>query len=340
MSQEEINALGGKSLSQSECFQSRGKNIRFNRINAYGNHAIGFYFAGVNSYNIAYRCDAYNNTGVDSGSKGNADGFGAHGLGAEFIECRAWDNSDDNYDCISSYGSNLFDSCWSFKLNYTNSDIQDGNGFKVGGWGKSATAKEKYSKYSGDNPPVHVVKNCIATSNKANGFYSNHQPGKAATWFNNRAYNNKANFDMTEGSETWELDSSGKVVDKDAHKYQYDVSNLVMDVLQASITKGGDVDGIRYMSSRRYDGMELYVADTNKMYGYVFPPKGGTKVGDLDKWMRDTFKLTEPRTSFMYDVHRIDFDRTRTAITRDYQNTLFYKIEEQLKKEKFNYCDK
>ena len=144
MSQEEINALGGKSLSQSECFQSRGKNIRFNRINAYGNHAIGFYFAGVNSYNIAYRCDAYNNSGVDSGSKGNADGFGAHGLGAEFIECRAWDNSDDNYDCISSYGSNLFDSCWSFKLNYTNSDIQDGNGFKVGGWGKSATAKEKY----------------------------------------------------------------------------------------------------------------------------------------------------------------------------------------------------
>lgn len=133
---------------------------------------------------------------------------------------------------------------------------------------------------------------------------------------------------------------SGKVVDKDAHKYQYDVSNLVMDVLQASITKGGDVDGIRYMSSRRYDGMELYVADTNKMYGYVFPPKGGAKVGDLDKWMRDTFKLTEPRTSFMYDVHRIDFDRTRTAITRDYQNTLFYKIEEQLKKEAFDYCDK
>lgn len=133
---------------------------------------------------------------------------------------------------------------------------------------------------------------------------------------------------------------SGKVVDKDAHKYQYDVSNLVMDVLQASILKGGNVDGIRYMSSRRYDGMELYVDDMNKMYGYVFPPKGGDKVGELDKWMRDTFKLTEPRTSFMYDVHRIDFDRIKTAVTKDYQNTLFYKIEEQLKKETFDYCDK
>lgn len=133
---------------------------------------------------------------------------------------------------------------------------------------------------------------------------------------------------------------SGKVVDKDAHKFQYDVSNLIMDVLQASIAKGGNVDGIKYMSSRRYDGMEMYVADTNRMYGYVFPPKGNAKVDELDKWLRDTFKLTEPRTSFMYDVHRIDFDRTKTAVTRDYQNTLFYKIEEQLKKETFDFCDK
>ena len=48
MSQEEINALGGKSLSQSECFQSRGKYIRFNRCSAYSNYGIGFYFAGLN----------------------------------------------------------------------------------------------------------------------------------------------------------------------------------------------------------------------------------------------------------------------------------------------------
>ena len=210
---EIVAAKFSKNLTQSECFQSRGKNITFNRVNAYNNYAIGFYFAGTKSYNIAYRCDAYNNKGMDDGSKGNADGFGAHGTGAEFIECRAWDNSDDDYDCIESYGRNIFDKCWAFKLNYKNSDIQDGNGFKVGGWGKSASAKSKYGPYSGENPPVHIVKNCIATNNKANGFYANHQPGQAAVWYNNRAYNNKANFDMTEGSETWELDSSGKVVD-------------------------------------------------------------------------------------------------------------------------------
>ena len=73
---------------------------------------------GLNSYNKAYRCDAYNNSGKDSSTKGNADGFGHHGTGAEFIECRAWDNSDDNYDCINSYGRTVFDSCWAFNINY------------------------------------------------------------------------------------------------------------------------------------------------------------------------------------------------------------------------------
>jgi len=210
---EIVAAKLSKNLTQSECFQSRGKNIRFNRINAYSNYGIGFYFLGTKSYNIAYRCDAYNNTGIDSASLGNADGFGSHGTGAEFIECRAWDNSDDNYDCINSYATTIFDKSWAFRINFTNKDVQDGNGFKVGGWGKSADAKNLYRNYSGENPPVHIVKNCISAYNKANGFYTNHQPGQCAVWYNNRAYNNKANFDMTEGSETWELDSKGKVVD-------------------------------------------------------------------------------------------------------------------------------
>ena len=133
---------------------------------------------------------------------------------------------------------------------------------------------------------------------------------------------------------------SDKVVDSDAHKFQYDVSNLIMDVLQVSVSKNGDVDGIRYMSSRRFDGIELKISDTSQMYGYVFPPKGVLNAARLDKWMHDTFILTEPRTSFMYDIHLIDFDRTKTAITSDYQNTLFYLIEEKLKDEKFDYCDK
>ena len=205
---DELVAMSSSKLTtQSECFTSYGKNIYFNRINAYNNRAIGFYFTGTTSYNVAYRCDSYNNIGYDSATIGNCDGFGAHGTGAKFIECRAWDNSDDNYDSINSEGKNIFDSCWSFRLNLDTSNIQDGTGMKVGGFNKDPAAKNK-------NIPAHVVKNCITTMSKNNGFYSNHQPGKAATWFNNRAYNNgRANFEMTEGSETWELDSNGKVVD-------------------------------------------------------------------------------------------------------------------------------
>ena len=204
---ELVAMRSGKLTTQSECFSSYGNNIHFNRLNAYNNYAIGFYFVGTTSYNIVYRCDSYNNVGYDSATIGNCDGFGAHGTGAKFIECRAWDNSDDNYDCINSEGKNIFDSCWSFRLNLSTDKVQDGSGLKVGGFNKDPAAKNK-------NIPAHVVKNCITTNTKNNGFYANHQPGKAATWFNNRAYNSgRANFEMTEGSETWELDSNRKVKD-------------------------------------------------------------------------------------------------------------------------------
>lgn len=205
---EELVAMKSSKLTtQSECFTSYGKNIHFNRMNAYNNRAIGFYFLGTTSYNVAYRCDAYNNVGYDQATLGNCDGFGAHGAGAKFLECRAWDNSDDNYDCINSEGKNIFDTCWSFRINLSTNNIQDGTGMKVGGFNKDPNAKNK-------NIPAHIVKNCIVTKAKNNGFYSNHQPGRAATWFNNRAYDNgRANFEMTEGSENWEVDSNGKVVD-------------------------------------------------------------------------------------------------------------------------------
>ena len=227
---DEVSALGGKLLTQSECFRSYGENIIFNRVNTYNNQGIGFYFLGTN--NVAYRCDSYNNVGLDQASLGNGDGFGAHGTGAKFIECRAWDNSDDNYDCISSEGRNIFDNCWSFRLNLETKNIQDGNGFKIGGFGKNPDVKDKFPN---GVPPIHLVKNCISANMKSNGFYANHQPGQAAVWFNNRAYNNKANFDMTEGSEKWELDSNGKVIDicgtrevlwfNIAHKYSSKLKN-------------------------------------------------------------------------------------------------------------------
>lgn len=169
---------------QSECFRIEG-NATFNQIACFDNQAIGFYFTGHGT-GACIRCDAYNNIGVKGTSIGNIDGFGAHGDGVTFKECRSWNNSDDGYDCISSKGANTFESCWAFNMNAGG----DSNGFKIGGWGKKAIDFV---------PPVHTVKNCLSVNNGAHGFYANHQPGQSATWTNNTAYNNKkGNFTMLE----------------------------------------------------------------------------------------------------------------------------------------------
>ena len=169
---------------QSECFRIEG-NATFNQVTCSDNQAIGFYFTG-HATGSCIRCDAYNNIGVKGISIGNIDGFGAHGDGVTFKECRSWNNSDDGYDCINSKGANTFDSCWAFNMNAGG----DSNGFKVGGFGKKAIDFV---------PPVHTVKNCLSVNNGAHGFYANHQPGQSSTWTNNTAYNNKkGNFTMLE----------------------------------------------------------------------------------------------------------------------------------------------
>jgi hypothetical protein len=67
----------------------------------------------------------------------------------------------------------------------------DSNGFKVGGYGTSGTVASPM--------PSHTVKYCLSASNGSHGFYANHQPGKAADWTNNTAYNNgSGNYNMLE----------------------------------------------------------------------------------------------------------------------------------------------
>lgn len=93
---------------QSECFRIEG-NATFNQVTCSDNQAIGFYFVGHGT-GSCIRCDSYNNIGVGQ-SIGNIDGFGAHGDGVTFKECRTWNCSDDGFDCINSKGANTFDTC-------------------------------------------------------------------------------------------------------------------------------------------------------------------------------------------------------------------------------------
>ncbi|HEU5080599.1 MAG TPA: carbohydrate-binding protein [Opitutaceae bacterium] len=172
------------SQKQSECFRIQG-NAHFDRVVCRDGQANGFYFTTDGSGSCT-NCDAYNLIGVGQ-SVGNTDGFGAHAGAVTFTGCRSWNNSDDGFDCISTSGQVIFDHCWAYNMR----NGGDSNGFKVGGYGLTGAVA---------NPmPSHIVRFCLSANNGSNGFYANHQPGKAADWTNNTAYNNgNANFNMLE----------------------------------------------------------------------------------------------------------------------------------------------
>ncbi|WP_201979913.1 right-handed parallel beta-helix repeat-containing protein [Hymenobacter rubidus] len=183
-----------------------GNNI-FERLSMHDGQAIGFYMTrGGNT--LVLNCDAYRNndnvnvnntTGTKDG--GNVDGFGAHVnqityTGNVFRGCRAWQNSDDGFDCITNNAAVTFENCWAFYNGYTPKFVSrgDGNGFKAGGYGTGANP-------SVPNPiPRNVVQGCVSVRNKANGFYANHHLG-GLTFVDNTAYRNgggssSANYNM------------------------------------------------------------------------------------------------------------------------------------------------
>ena len=127
--------------------------------------------------NIVLNCDAYNNydartyNGTDDG--GDADGFACKlfpGPGTEFYGCRAWNNSDDNWDLYMVYHPVVIDHCWAYHAGYipgTETAIGNGNGFKLGGGGSAGGAA--FDQSTG----AHVVRNCVSFDNLKKGFDQN-----------------------------------------------------------------------------------------------------------------------------------------------------------------------
>ncbi|HEY3760449.1 MAG TPA: DUF1565 domain-containing protein [Verrucomicrobiae bacterium] len=190
--QENITNVNNQSVG----FANYGCNFcTWNQVNVHDADCVGIYFEKVDASNLVYRCDCYNLAGINSFSYGNADGFGCHvsagGYGNIFRECRAWNDSDDGYDCINCSEGVTFDHCWSY-LNGNNGG--NGNGFKVGGW--ASTAQNQIA----DPIPTHHVISCLTVMNHGNaGFYANHQcagPGVATGWTNNTAYANAVGYNM------------------------------------------------------------------------------------------------------------------------------------------------
>jgi hypothetical protein len=169
---------------------------KWNEVNVHDGDCVGFFLEEASSNNTFTDCDSYNNAGINSYSYGNADGFGCHpaagGTGNVYNGCRSWNNSDDGFDCINAAEPVTFESCWSYK---NGNNGGNGNGFKVGGWGSQPQDEIP------DPLPAHVVENCLAAENSANGFYTNHQPsgpGSATVIQDCTTYDNNTGFNMLE----------------------------------------------------------------------------------------------------------------------------------------------
>lgn len=197
--------------TQSECISARrGSNCLVENIAMHDGMAIGYYQTNGNN-NTIRNCDAYNIwDSVGYGGNGeDSDGFGFHlgntaYTGTRVINCRAWWCGDDGFDCINNKAAISFEGCWAFYNGYQpggNTSCGNGNGFKIGGYGKPATGYP-------DVIPSHTVRNCVAFYNKANGFYANHHLA-GNTWENNTAMYNNKNFDMCNYSLTAADDVKG-----------------------------------------------------------------------------------------------------------------------------------
>ena len=127
--------------------------------------------------NKVINCDAYENADIVAyGGKtddgGDADGFAVKlfpGPGTEFHGCRAWTNSDDNWDLYMTYHPVVIDQCWAWHAGYfkDGKEGKNGNGFKLGGGGSAGGAA--FPQSTG----AHVVTNCVAFENLHKGFDQN-----------------------------------------------------------------------------------------------------------------------------------------------------------------------
>ena len=171
-----------------------GSNNVFEQINTHHHMGPGLFING-GAGNLVLNSDSHDNYDQRSsnGAGESGDGFGSHYTPAGqasniFRGDRAWNNSDDGFDLISTYSPVLIENSWAWRNGYvpgTTTASGNGNGFKVGGFGGEYDA----------GAVKHTVRLSVAFLNRAAGFYSNHHP-VANDYFNNTSYGNHPDFNM------------------------------------------------------------------------------------------------------------------------------------------------
>ena len=217
---------------QSCNLENHGSHNLIERLSLHDSQAIGIY-ALAGSDNLFLNCDAFNNHDYTSedGHGGNVDGFGCHptkgSINNTFRGCRAWFNSDDGYDCITSREAVRFENCWAMFNGFGTKfqKLGDGNGFKVGGFG--ATPPQAVPKPA----PRHVTEGCLAVRNRASGFYANHHL-MGGDWAFNSAYRNANDFNflMRPPDNSADIDGVGhRITGNLSYRGNRDVTKLNVD---------------------------------------------------------------------------------------------------------------
>jgi hypothetical protein len=214
--------------TQSICFDNQGSHNIYEQLQMHDGQAIGFWL-GRGSNNLVLNCDAYRNHDFTSENKkgGNVDGFGFHvpkgSVGNVFRGCRAWFNSDDGFDLITTQEPLVIENCWSFYNGFDPDfkSLGDGHGFKLGGYGIDGGTLPAVI-------PRHVIRKSLAVRNRAAGFYANHQPG-GIDMINNTAYLNSTNFNLLgrNAEHTADVPGYGHVLKNNlGYKGRTEVSNI------------------------------------------------------------------------------------------------------------------
>ena len=181
-----------------------GSNNIFELLDAHHNMGPGF-FIQRGGNNTFLNCDSHENedTLTSNGDGQSADGFGCHpnragDTGNVFRGCRAWWNSDDNWDFINATEACTVENSWAWYAGYKPDALSggkpvalsagNGNGFKGGGYGLPPTNVPSPT-------PLHIIRFNAAFFNKANGVYANHSP-VSSYFYNNTSYNNGSDFNM------------------------------------------------------------------------------------------------------------------------------------------------
>lgn len=266
--------------TQSENFRiTNGSYCTFENLACHDGMGIGFYLTKNSHHNLFVNCDAYNNYDPvsENGAGGNCDGFGCHvsagNLQNIFVGCRAWNNSDDGFDLINCYSPVTLCYSIAYKNGYdaAGSSRGDGNGFKAGGFGMS----EKEVILDNAQAPQHEVCHCIASYNKANGFYANHHLG--GLWFHdNSAYkNSRYNYAMVNrrgaaATDNVDVDGYGHVLER----------NLSFGTNHVSSLNGGDgqnrVEGNSFIWQENHwvnDALETSLFESTKVENLIVLPR-------------------------------------------------------------------